>query len=90
MSKHHTAKEKRKIGSLRKKLLETTKVCYLTGRIVGTNASLDHVIPLSKGGKTDLENCKIACYAANQAKKDLSLEEFLKLCVDVLTYHGYV
>jgi 5-methylcytosine-specific restriction endonuclease McrA len=35
----------------------------------------DHVIPRSRGGKTCWENIVIACYACNQRKRNLTLEE---------------
>lgn len=31
----------------------------------------------------------IACVAANQAKKDLSVEEFIQLCKEVCENFGY-
>jgi 5-methylcytosine-specific restriction endonuclease McrA len=47
------------------------------------------MIPVSRGGDNSLENLGITCKAANQAKGDLTVEEFLKLCADVLTYNGF-
>ncbi len=41
--------------------------------------TIDHVIPLSKGGPTDASNCQTACRTCNQAKGSLSLAEFLDL-----------
>lgn len=64
--------------------------CYLTGRKIDLNESssyhLDHIIPRSKGGTNELDNCQIACKQANQAKSDLTLEEFYKLCEEVLNH----
>jgi hypothetical protein len=37
-------------------------------------ATIDHVIPISKGGKRyDIKNCVIACYKCNQKKKNVIL-----------------
>lgn len=33
-------------------------------------ATIDHIKPICKGGKTELENLTIACYACNQEKGD--------------------
>lgn len=41
--------------------------------------TIDHVVPLSKGGPTDASNCQTACRTCNQAKGSLSLAEFLDL-----------
>lgn len=37
---------------------------------------VDHVIPVSKGGKEDLSNLVVACRSCNASKGGLSLEEW--------------
>jgi HNH endonuclease len=65
--------------------------CYLTGRKIDLNHSrsynLDHVVPKSRGGDDSLGNCQIACREANFAKGDLSYDEFIQLCKEVLEHH---
>lgn len=34
-----------------------------------------------------MDNCQIACREANQAKNDLTYDEFIQLCEDVLANH---
>ena len=47
--------------------------------VKGYKATLDHVIPLAKGGaKYDPRNLVVACDTCNGSKADLSLEEFEK------------
>lgn len=36
-----------------------------------TSATMDHVMPLSKGGHTRKNNMVLCCYACNQAKGNL-------------------
>lgn len=64
--------------------------CYLTGRPIdlsdGRSYHLDHIIPISKGGDNSLNNCGIACKEANQAKHNLSKDEFIKLCEEVILH----
>jgi 5-methylcytosine-specific restriction endonuclease McrA len=65
--------------------------CYLTGKSIDLSKSrtyeLDHIVPRSKGGTNDLDNCNIAIKEANRAKGDLLLEEFIDLCKNVIKCH---
>jgi len=67
-------------------------VCYLTGKKINLDEpseySLDHRLPVSRGGKNELENLEICIHQANQAKADLTLDEFYKLCEDVLSWRN--
>lgn len=40
--------------------------------------TLDHVVPIAEGGKDGLYNLKLACEECNNAKADLSVEEFFE------------
>ena len=65
-------------------------VCYLTGVKIDIDEpekySLDHRVPVAHGGSNDLDNLEICSIQANKAKADSSLEEFYKLCEDVLAW----
>lgn len=67
--------------------------CYLTGRPVDINDCstfhFDHIEPRSRGGSNDLDNLGVVTPEANYAKRDLPLEDFLELCVDVVTHWGF-
>jgi 5-methylcytosine-specific restriction endonuclease McrA len=41
-----------------------------------TGATIDHVVPISKGGKNQRGNLVLACRGCNNAKADASAEEF--------------
>ena len=60
-------------------------LCPLTGRRLATdNISVDHIIPLVKGGTHALSNLRLVRKEANLARHTLSDEEFYSLCLDVV------
>jgi hypothetical protein len=67
-----------------KKKFGDNPVCYLTGTPIDLNNrdafSLDHIIPLSRGGLSSLENCGLATLQANQFKRDMTPQEFWDFC----------
>lgn len=69
------------------KLGENPK-CYLTGQSIDIykprTYQFDHIVPVSKGGDNSLENLGICTRDANLAKGGMMLEDFYKLCEDVI------
>lgn len=67
--------------------------CYLSGRPIDlTNSKsfhFDHIIPATKGGTNTLDNLGIIDASINHMKYDLSVEEFLSNCKEILEYNGY-
>lgn len=62
-------------------------LCGLTGQPMDLDdASLDHIVPRSRGGTSWLANLRWTTKAANRAKSDLLDEEFVALCAQVLQY----
>lgn len=60
------------------KQLSLVSVCpYCTGELDDTNARLDHVYPVSKGGKSAPKNLVFVCLQCNQDKSNLTLRSFL-------------
>lgn len=60
-------------------------VCPVTGRhLTRENISIDHTIPLSKGGTNDLSNLRFIDYHANLAKATFSEAELLTLAKDIV------
>lgn len=44
---------------------------YCEKKLVNSDATVDHIVPLSRGGsKTDPDNLRAACRACNSSKKD--------------------
>jgi len=61
--------------------------CALTGRqLTPETASLDHKVPLGRGGVHAIENIWIVHEDANRAKGTMTAEEFVALCREVVSY----
>jgi 5-methylcytosine-specific restriction endonuclease McrA len=61
--------------------------CALSNReLTPETASLDHIVPLSRGGSHDLSNLWVVDHKVNTAKGTLTVEEFVSLCRDVAAY----
>lgn len=79
--------------SLLDSIKDPTKMkCYLTGRnidITKDDYHLDHIMPVSKGGSSSLDNLGITCPQANMSKSDMTIDEYLSLCKEVLENFGY-
>ena len=67
-----------------------TPKCYITGIEINlkdiSSWSLDHIIPISKGGNSGIDNCGITLMDINLAKNKLILEEFIQLCKMVVDF----
>jgi 5-methylcytosine-specific restriction endonuclease McrA len=60
--------------------------CPISGRMLTTeNVSIDHILPLIRGGKNELSNLQLTTKEANQAKHTLTQEELIQLCKDILS-----
>ena len=81
--------DKRKIRDLRALLFERQGgLCHYCGvqmrqtRIRGFRshphnlATLEHLVPRSKGGATSILNCVVACHLCNSTRADMPLEEW--------------
>lgn len=66
--------------------------CYLTGTPIDLTKDdycFDHIVLVSKGGTNELSNLGVTIPSANYSKHDLTIEEYLSLCKQVLEHHGY-
>jgi len=62
-------------------------ICALSGRkLTPENASVDHIVPLSKNGTHDISNIWIIDLKVNLAKGTMSVEEFISMCKDVAKF----
>lgn len=61
--------------------------CALTGReLTPETASIDHVVPLSRGGDHGLGNIWVLDHKVNVAKGTMTPEEFIAMCREVVEH----
>lgn len=65
--------------------------CAITGRtLTPDNCVLDHIVPLSDGGRNVRSNVQLVTQEANAAKGQMSMDAFVSLCHDVVSHHNTV
>jgi 5-methylcytosine-specific restriction endonuclease McrA len=66
--------------------------CALSGRqLKPETSSVDHIVPLAKGGTHDITNIWVVDHKINVAKGTMPVDEFVMMCRDVVKYqdkHG--
>ena len=66
--------------NLKRKLLERDPYCtYCPTKLTMETATLDHIIPRSKGGGSTKDNLVLACKPCNSKKGNKSVDSFLAL-----------
>ena len=64
--------------------------CALSNRkLTPETASLDHIVPLSRGGTHDLSNLWVLEHLVNTAKGTMTVEEFVAMCRDVAIHQKH-
>lgn len=70
----------RKVPRLRQQVVEMYgSVCWLCGRPITGTVSVDHVIPRSKGGSDDLDNCRPSHLECNVRRGNRTPTQFRPL-----------
>ena len=64
-----------------KMMLASNDCCYCKRPYTDVNIkSIDHIVPIVKGGTHDTDNINICCLQCNLSKRDLMLDEWINLC----------
>ena len=57
-------------------ILRDRRICQYCGKkCEKSNATVDHIVPESRGGETSFLNCVLACKACNSKKQDKTAKE---------------
>ncbi len=83
-------KIKRKIYSDEERKIiynKSNERCELCGqRLLFSNMTLDHIVPLSMGGADDMENLQASCFACNQFKSNILPDDFMDRVIKIFLY----
>ena len=62
-------------------LWENGKRCAICGKMIESvdDLTVDHIVPISKGGKREISNCQLAHKACNCNKSDIMPDEYERL-----------
>ena len=59
--------------------------CAISGSYVNfDDMTVDHIVPLSRGGTNAMRNLRLACRTCNRSKGNLSDEEFCRLAFKII------
>lgn len=75
-------------SSLQALLASQRGLCKLCGGDLTKARHLDHIVPRSRGGKSEMSNYQYLCPTCNMAKGAQSSEEFLEHIKRILLYNG--
>lgn len=73
---------KRRTTGYAKEFLKThknVKCLYCEKRVTKSNATTDHIVPISKGGNNCQVNLIVCCFDCNNERGDMKFTEYLKL-----------
>jgi 5-methylcytosine-specific restriction endonuclease McrA len=92
LHRHHTKQVRQDYTGRkwhRNRLFQQSNVCGICNKPITKmkEATIDHIIPLSKGGSDDITNMQLAHYDCNQAKGD-SLEPGTVVTPDGIVVYG--
>lgn len=64
---------------LKQKLMRRGSTCYWCGKVLEwSTATIEHMIPLSRGGSNHISNCRLACKKCNEERGDKTAFDLLE------------
>lgn len=66
-------------------------ICPLTGeKLTAKNISVDHILPITKGGANNKSNLRLITFEANTAKNSMTDNEFISFCQKIVNHNEIV
>ena len=76
-----------RMRELLKKLEQQGNRCALSGELIDhKNSEIDHIIPVSRGGSSEIENLQWVTRKINRMKQTMTNEEFVDACKAVIEH----
>lgn len=73
---------------LREMLDKQAFKCAMSGReLTPQTASIDHIVPVARGGLNVMENVHVVHSEVNQAKRAMPIEDFVSMCQEIVTHY---
>ena len=67
---------------------KTAGICAICGRALDYNKfTIDHIIPLSKGGTNAMDNLQPTCKVCNHIKQDILPDEFMDKILEIFMFN---
>lgn len=84
----HKIKRKQFSSTERTKIYNKSKGrCAICGKFVPyDNFTVDHIIPLAKGGSNAMDNLQVACSVCNLIKQDILPEDLMTKLTEIVLY----
>lgn len=61
--------------------------CAICGKFIPYDSfTIDHIIPLAKGGTNEMDNLQVACNACNLIKQDILPEDLMAKLTEIVLY----
>ena len=81
-------KEREKAKVLRKsrwwqQIIQGSSCYYCQKKIFGKDVTMDHIVPVSRGGLSSKSNCVPCCKACNNKKSDLTAVDLLLSSIEI-------
>ena len=66
---YYPKEDRKQMTNYKRKLYKRTQACYMCSKVLTyKEATVDHFIPISKGGLNNMNNFRLACEPCNSAK----------------------